>query len=106
MTRYATLALCLFVAACNDDPKPSADQSGAAAGEVLAGSISDAMIPLDQLESQAPLAPRQAPAAGDVDAEQPEVTPVAGIDRPVTAETEAASAAPVSPSASAPVPAG
>ena len=95
MIRASLLALCLIAAACSDEPKPSSEQGAAASGEVLPGSISDAMIPLDQLESQAPLAPRQAALVGDIDAEQPVVTPAPGIDTPVANErAEAAPAAP------------
>jgi len=81
MNRVPLLAvLCLGLAACGDPSAAPAEQGAAASGEVLAGSISDAMIPLDQLSSEAPLAPRQAIPIGDVDAEQPEVTPVPGIE--------------------------
>jgi hypothetical protein len=81
MKRAPFLAvLCLGLAACGDPSAAPAEQGAAASGEVLAGSISDAMIPLDQLSSQAPLAPRQAIPVGDVDAEQPEVSPVPGIE--------------------------
>jgi hypothetical protein len=81
MNRVALLAaLCLGLAACEDPSAAPAEQGAAATGEVLAGSISDAMIPLDELNSQAPLAPRQAIPTGDVDAEQPEVDPVPGIE--------------------------
>jgi hypothetical protein len=89
MKRAACLALCLILAACGDEAAPAAKQGGAASGEVLAGSISDAMIPLDQLESEAPLAPRQAAAANDLDAQQPEVTPAPGINDPVSAPAAA-----------------
>ena len=56
------------------------------------------MIPLEQLESQAPLAPRQAVPLGDIDGEQPEVTPVDGVEgAPVPDEgAEAAAPAPAS----------
>jgi hypothetical protein len=96
MTRAAILVLALLASACTEDAATSAQQRGEASGEVLAGSISDAMIPLEQLDSQAPLAPRQAQAVGeDIDAEQPEVEPVEGIDGvPAAAEAPAASAAP------------
>ncbi len=81
MNRAALLAvLCIALAACGDQSGAPAEQGAAASGEVLAGSISDAMIPLEQLSSQAPLAPRQAIPTGDVDALQPEVTPVPGIE--------------------------
>jgi hypothetical protein len=75
MNRPAILAaLALFAAGCTDEAAAPSDRGGEAAGEVLGGSISDAMIPLDQLSSQAPLAPRQGPSAADIDAEQPEVS--------------------------------
>ncbi len=96
MNRAALLAaLCLALAACEQQAAAPAEQGEAAAGEVLAGSISDAMIPLEQLSSQAPLAPRQAIPAGTIDAEQPEVTPVPGIEGgPAVEGAEAAPAAP------------
>jgi len=90
------LALCLTaVAACTDEAAGPAEQGGEAAGEVLGGSISDAMIPLEQLESQAPLAPRQSEAPQDLDAEQPVVTPAEGVEgAPPSEGAEAAPAAP------------
>jgi hypothetical protein len=98
MNRAAPLlALALLAAACTDEAAPSTERGGEAAGEVLGGSISDAMIPLEQLDSQAPLAPRQGPAPSDLDAEQPLVTPVEGVEgaAPVEAgEAEAPAAAP------------
>ena len=93
MRLLAPLALCLFTAGCGDQAAAPAAQGGAASGEVLAGSISDAMIPLDELASEAPLAPRQAAAAEDLDAQQPVVTPAPGINDPVP-RAEAAPAAP------------
>ncbi len=90
MTRIVQLALvlplALAAAACTEQTAAPAEQGGEAAGEVLGGAISDAMIPLEQLESQAPLAPRQGPAVNDIDAEQPDVTPVPGIDDLGTSE--------------------
>lgn len=74
-------SLALLAAACTEPaPAPDAEQGGEAEGEVLPGAISDAMIPLEQLESQAPLAPRQGPPVSDIDAEQPDVSPVPGIE--------------------------
>ncbi|KPF62943.1 hypothetical protein [Porphyrobacter sp. AAP60] len=87
----AIFALALLASACKDDTAPSADSGGEAAGEVLGGEISDAMIPLEQIDSQAPLAPRQRPSARDVDGEQPEV---AGEAAPQSEEAEAAPADP------------
>ena len=96
MNRLALLLLAGLAAGCTPEAsEPSAERGGAAAGEVLGGSISDAMIPLDQLESEAPPAPREAPQATDIDAEQPEVTPMPGINDPAPAEgAEPAPAAP------------
>jgi hypothetical protein len=94
MKRALVLALPLALAACEQQAAAPAEQGGAASGEVLPGSISDAMIPLEQLDSQAPLAPRQVRTVGeDIDAEQPEVTPVEGIEG-APAEPAAEPAAP------------
>ncbi|MGE5721401.1 MAG: hypothetical protein ACM3YM_02985 [Sphingomonadales bacterium] len=49
----AVAALALL-AACGD--KPSENDSRSASGEVLEGTISDAMLPLDTVRSQPPLA--------------------------------------------------
>ncbi len=100
MKRAALLALPLALAACEQQTTAPAEQGRAASGEVLPGSVSDAMIPLEQLDSQAPLAPRQAAPVGDVDAEQPDVEPVPGIDAPPA--SEGAGTAPAAP-APAPV---
>ena len=95
MKRALLFALPLALAACDQQAAAPAEQGGAASGEVLPGSISDAMIPLEQLDSQAPLAPRQVRTVGeDIDAEQPEVTPVEGIeDAPAEAPAEPAAPA-------------
>lgn len=49
------IALPLALAACGDK-KP--DESATAAGEILEGTASDAMLPLDTVRSQPPLAPQ------------------------------------------------
>lgn len=57
----------LLLAACGDDTEVSTGDDGReASGEVLEGSISDAMLPVDDVRSQAPLrAPDpQAPVSG------------------------------------------
>ncbi len=91
MKRAAILALALLAAACTEEADTPTEQQAAAAGEVLGGEISDAMVPLEQLESQAPLAPRAAPSAGDVDAGQPDLS---GERAPTSEGAEAATAAP------------
>ena len=50
----AILAVCLAVAGCKQGAK---ETGGQAAGNILPGSTSDAMIPLDQVRSEPPLAP-------------------------------------------------
>ena len=91
----ALAALTLLAAGCTDEAAPPAKQGGKAAGEVLGGEISDAMIPLDQIRSQAPLAPRQGPTAADLDAQQPEITPAEGVEAAAPSEgTEAEPAGP------------
>ena len=49
--------LTIALAACKDEPKPAQKTGGAATGEILPGSASDAMIQYDTLRSQPPLAP-------------------------------------------------
>ena len=51
------LAPLAVLAACKGQPK---DSGGTATGEVLQGSASDAMLPVDTVRSQAPLAPKAA----------------------------------------------
>ena len=102
MNRAAPLAaLMLLAAACTEEAGTTAERGGTAAGEVQGGTISDAMIPLEQLDSQAPLAPRQGPAPADLDAEQPLVTPVEGVEG-APPQSEGAEAAPAAPAPEAP----
>ena len=83
--------LLLAISACNDDPAVDVENDGReASGEVLEGTISDAMLPLDQVRSQAPLAapeetsaPAGTPAAAP--AQAPE-TPAEPAAEPVAAE--------------------
>jgi len=63
---FAVPLLAAFaLAACGDEPEAvSADDGRGAEGEVLGGSISDDMLPLDQLRSQSPpLREESAPAS-------------------------------------------
>lgn len=89
------IALALLAAGCTEEAAAPVERGGEAAGEVLGGSISDAMIPLEQLDSQAPLAPRQGPEPSDLDAQQPVVTPAEGFEG--AAPSEGAEAAPAAP---------
>jgi len=67
-----TILPCLLLAACGgggDEPQGDGGDGRTATGEVLEGSISDAMIPLDQVKSQAPLAkPEAKPTEAGADA--------------------------------------
>lgn len=64
MTRMiAPALLALLLSGCGGDGAKKAEGAGTAQGEVLPGSVSDAMIPLDQVKSQAPLAPKVEPSA-------------------------------------------
>ena len=51
-SRLLAAALAALLAACNGD----APQEGEVTGEVLEGTISDEMLPLDRVQSEAPLA--------------------------------------------------
>ena len=65
MKQGVIVALALLaLTGCNRDAKKD---SGAATaqGEVLPGSASDAMLPLDTVKSQAPLAPKSESGEGD-----------------------------------------
>jgi hypothetical protein len=57
----ACLAL-MVLAGC--DKAKQAPTRNSAAGEILEGSVSDAMLPLDTVRSQAPLAPRSESSGG------------------------------------------
>lgn len=74
------IGLMLALAACKGEEKPA--QDARAAGEILPGSASDAMIPYDTVRSEPPLAPppvasgRPGPRSGegeDAQAAEPEV---------------------------------
>jgi len=73
----------LALAACGGDPAPSAD-GGSASGEVLEGSISDAMLPLDTVQSQSP--PLEKPPSESASSE----TPAAGEPAEATEQAEPA----------------
>ena len=66
IARTAVLALLTgLLCACQQDSKPAG--KGAGGGEILPASTSDAMLPLDRLRSQPPLAPGAGKDAGGKD---------------------------------------
>ena len=72
MKRYVMIAAsCLALAGCRGDPAPTAteEENLNARGEVLGGTISDAMLPLDTITSQPPA------QAEEVDQPEPGDTP-------------------------------
>lgn len=90
--RIATITALLALAAlagCNQSKK--AEGAGTAAGEILPGSASDAMIPLDSVRSQAPLAPKV--EGGDKAKAKPSDAPE-GAAEAAPAEAPAAEAEP------------
>lgn len=94
--RLVLLALSLALVACSSEQKPA--QKNTAGGEILEGSASDAMLPLDTVRSQPPLAPPPQASGKAAVKDGEEVTDDAS-DAPGEA-TGAVSAAP-SPAASA-----
>ena len=89
----------LLLAGCSK-ATPDKDSTGVASGEVLQGSVSDAMIPYDQLRSQPPFEQVTPDAAGEPGTASPptEATPSAQ-DTDGPAEPAAPGPAPAAPSA-------
>ncbi len=63
-TILAAILLALPLAACGDKQKETQAQAG---GEILPGSISDEMLPMDTATSKPPLAPKAVADSGDAD---------------------------------------
>lgn len=64
----------IALTACGSDPAPTEGNANTASGEVLEGSISDAMLPLDSVQSQSPpqeKKPAEAPGPEASTAEEP-----------------------------------
>jgi hypothetical protein len=57
-------ALALLALAGCQDKKQAAPSKATAVGEVLPGSVSDEMLPVDTVRSQPPLAPKPEPGSG------------------------------------------
>lgn len=77
--------LLALLAACGGG-SDSNDDARTASGEVLEGTISDAMIPLDQLRSEAPLMKPEAAKAVDGEGEEGEGDGTAGDTADVQAD--------------------
>ncbi len=82
----------LALAACQAEKKPAT--KGSAGGEVLAGSASDAMLPIDTVRSQPPLAPKPTASAGPAKASSS-----SSADEEPTAEEAPVEAAAAEPAA-------
>lgn len=88
----ATALACLIVASCDR----KAEERGKAAGEVLEGTISDAMIATDQVRSDPPIAPRKAESPGTKGAKA-NAKPADEIEPAESPDPEASPAAEASP---------
>lgn len=93
MMRSVVMMACLalVLGACKGEEKKTV--GGTASGEVLPGSVSDAMLPLDTVKSQAPLAPKaeasdKAAARPGTDAAKPAAGPADAPEAPASAATE------------------
>ena len=96
MKAFAIVALSLLtLTACQAEPNKTA--GGTAQGEVLPGAASDAMLPLDTLKSQAPLAPKTESEGGDKAAAKPG-------DKPKPADKASDAAPPAATAADTPPP--
>ena len=96
MKPFAIVAFSLLtLTACQAEPNKTA--GGTAQGEVLPGAASDAMLPLDTLKSQAPLAPKSEGESGDKSAAKPG-------DKPKTANKASDAAPPAETAADTPPP--
>ena len=78
----------LALAGCQE--KKQATAQGTAGGEVLSGSVSDAMLPIDTVRSQPPLAPKSDPSGAKPDKSD-------APDKPAAARPARATQAPPRP---------
>jgi hypothetical protein len=85
----APIALAVLLGACGGGSKETAQ--GTAGGDILPGSASDAMLPLDTVRSQPPLAPKSESSPGAKAAAKGEP---GEAEEPAEAAAEPAEAAP------------
>ncbi|MXO75817.1 hypothetical protein GRI40_11380 [Altererythrobacter aerius] len=93
--RLSALAMLVALAGCGRDDAPAEGERRTAAGEVLGGTITDDMLPLDTVRSQSP---SMASADGADDGEADEAAASSDATRP------AASAGPVPAASPSPAP--
>ena len=91
LLRCGGLLLCAALAACNSGKSGRSDDQRMASGQVLKGSISDAMLPYDTTKSQPPRAPREASETAD------KADSAASSEEAASAEAPKPDAAPPSP---------
>lgn len=103
MIRLSIVVLALVLGGCGSGGKT--DERDAAAGKILPGSASDAMLQTDRLQSEAPLAAPKVSEEGEDEAgDKSAVKSAAAAGEPKVAETpEKADAAEPPAAASAPV---
>lgn len=102
MIRLSIVVLALVLGGCGSGGKT--DERDAAAGKILPGSASDAMLQTDRLQSEAPLAaPKVASEEGDQAADKPIVKAGTAAEKPMVAGTPEKEAA-ATPPAAAPAP--
>lgn len=77
--RYLAVALLLVLSGCH---KAQPEKQGQAGGEILPGSASDAMLPLDSVTSQPPLAPKAEKVPGASTASEAPEADVAAPEAP------------------------
>lgn len=90
-------ALALLALAGCQDKKQAAPSHATAVGEVLPGSVGDAMLPVDTVRSQPPLAPRSAPGAAKGGKDHASGKPAAGSGGEAEPVVEAPVDAPPAP---------
>ncbi len=94
--RLSSLALLAALSAC-DEQAAEGPERKTAAGEVLGGSITDEMLPLDTVQSQSPAERGASDSAATGDDEEGEAEPA-----PRTTATAAATAAPTAEASASP----